>query len=1444
MCAAASPGVALDAGHVAGRSAQAFDDVLNAARAEADSTRGYGNLFEDIVRAYLTHDALMRRQFARVYSWRDWPGRQGRPDTGIDLVAIEHEHMPANGEPDASTPATAIQCKAFAAGHTVQRRDIDSFLVASEPAIFTRRMYVETSDTAWGSNAEAAARDSAKPLTRIGRADLRQSNIDWTTFHPETRTAAPIATQARKTPRDHQVRAVNDVLAGFEANDRGTLVMACGTGKTFTALEIARHVVEDGQGRARIAFFVPSLALMSQTLHEWASEYAGVFTAWSVCSDIKVNRSRARADDIADIATVDLKVPPTTDPRKLAASWQGHRDTEGLQVVFATYQSIDVVHAAQELLPVGEGDFDLIICDEAHRTTGVTVAGEKESAFVRVHDDRYIAATKRLYMTATPRIFNDKVKNTASERDAVLTSMDDREIFGPLFHRLGFGDAVAAGLLTDYKVVVLAIPEEQMTEICQKASAAGGELSLPETAKLAGCWNALAKRHNGRFDVQYGSDTAPMRRAVAFAKDIRSSKQIAEAFPTIVRDYLRNLDNDDATDNLDVQCRHVDGTMNAIDRGEALDWLKEDPHAPDGPVCRILTNARCLSEGVDVPTLDAVLFLNPRKSQVDVIQAVGRVMRRAEGKEFGYIILPVAVPMGATPETALNDNKRFAVVWQVLQAIRAHDDRFDAAVNAIEYNSADPENIIVDVVNLPSPTPRDPFGGTAGDDDPTMPGTDVGQEDPPEQLQLTFAPSEWKDAVYSKIVRKVGTRLYWDDWSRDISEIATRYMALIRHLLAEEANRRPFEEFLGGLRSTLNPQIDEDAAIEMLAQHIITKPLFDAMFPDQTFTQQNPVSRAMQGILSRLATTQVFDNERAPLEKFYATMVDRITALDSLAGKQQIMRTLYDRFFSKAFPSMRDRLGIVFTPVEIVDYILRSADDALHRHFDKHLADEGVAIIEPFLGTGTFVARLLQLGLIPPDALARKYEREIFANEIVLLSYYIASINIEQVYREVRREAGLGEGYVEFPGISLTDTFQLHEDDGTIAEGGVFATNIERARRQKAAPIRVVVMNPPYSAGQNSANDNNQNLKYDRLDGRITETYAACSSGQNKNSLYDSYFRALRWATDRIGDEGVIAFVSNNAFIDGNTADGVRLTWQDEFADIYIYNLRGNARTQGETRRQEGGGVFGEGSRTGVAVTVLVKKSGASGPATIHYTEVDDYLTAQQKLDALVGSRSLARTRFEPITPNEHGDWINQRDEAYATYQPIGDKETKGKATTPGMFRQYTNGLKTNRDAWCYNFSREAVERNIATHVTYLNEERERVRALLGDNPTVAQIRGVLAYDSTRGSIATINVGDIRANRSTALSGHIQLAVYRPFVSQQVYVDQSGRLNERTYQLPQLYPTALTPNLALTVPTDYRREWAPLMTGALPDLTFTPACQCFPLYTWEQASGGGGGLAA
>ena len=1307
--------------------------LLNWARASKLNTREQGDYLEHLTKFYLTHDPAQQSVYTDVYLWKEWAEKNDLPrnDYGIDLVAIQQDGT-----------RTAIQCKFFT-DHSVQKKDVDSFLAASGAAEFERRLYVTTAEH-FSKQVQQTFANQDKEVRILTIREMSRSGIDWDKLNPDFFWGSSGATykyekkhvplKPKKTPRPHQTEAVQKVLSGLSKHDRGKLIMACGTGKTYTALHLAESYARaTNPGKiTRVLFLVPSLALMSQTVREWSQDATLPLSSYAVCSDVKVGTRKNT--DSEDIPRTDLVIPSTTEGTKLVSEEKRRLNLQGederLVVVFATYHSIQAVHEAQK---AGFKDFDLVICDEAHRTTGVTLNGEDSSNFVKVHDNDFIRAVKRVYMTATPRIFTDDVKNKASEANAVLVSMDDEATYGPVFYRIGFGEAVESGLLTDYKVLVLNVAEDQVAQQFQSFLAdENQELKLDDVAKLVGCWNGLAKRQAGALSASFAHDPQPMRRAVAFNRSIKDSRKIADQFKTLVSKHLVDLNNDDTTDDLRVDASHIDGGFNAAKREKKLEWLSGENATQDGqPVCRILSNARCLTEGVDVPNLDAVLFLNPRNSVVDVIQAVGRVMRKAEGKKYGYIILPVAVPGGIKPSEALNDNKRYKVVWQVLQALRSHDERLDRDINQMQYSDKMPENIIIDGIDL------SPQSSECEDSI----GTEEQAEKPTQGVfPLIFNGREWKEAIHAKLVQKVGNRIYWDDWSESIAEIANKYIALIRAQIDPELGDptvlEEFSRFIQGLRSNLNPTVGEKQAVEMLAQHLVTKPVFDALFESHEFTVENPISRAMQTMVDRFNQNAAFERERKALSGTYASIQKRASGLDSAAAKQNLIKDLYDKFFKKAFPAMAEKLGIVFTPTEVVDYILRSADSSLRSEFGRTLSDEGVSILEPFVGTGTFITRLLQLGLIRPQDLERKFKREIFANEMVLLSYYIAAINIETTFADVAKDAKLNLDYMPFEGMVLTDTFQLSESAHQVDIPGL-ESNSERAKRELEQPIQVIVMNPPYSAGQTSANDNNQNEKYPKLDNRIEETYVKQSSANLKNSLYDSYIRAIRWASDRISDngrgEGVIAFVSNGGFIDGNAADGLRKSLMHEFSKIYIYNLRGNARTSGEQRRKEKDNIFGEGTRTPVAIAVLVKKAGHRGEAELYYRDIGDYLSREEKLRILGDEDSIEGTLWSSVIPDKSGDWINQRDESYEEYQPLGDKDTKGKDNTPAIFRLFSNGLKTNRDAWAYNFSQRNLEENMTRTIRFYNSEVQRYQEFIAHNPgTSVRAEDFVSADSTQ----------------------------------------------------------------------------------------------------------------
>jgi predicted helicase len=1358
-------------------------DILGELRAAGLAEREKGDRFERLMVSFLTTDPMYAQRYARVWRWAEWPDCPNKQDAGIDLVAEERD----------TGDLCAIQCKFFDPAHTLQKADIDSFFTASGKAAFASRMIISTTDR-WSMHAEEALEGQRIPVTRVRVQDLDASTIDWSQFS----LARPdkLVQRSRRQLHHHQLIAMEKVITGFTTHDRGKLIMACGTGKTFTSLRIAEEMVPAG---GAILFLAPSISLVSQSLKEWSNEASVRLRTFAVCSDVKAGR-RTESEDIGPY---DLAYPATTDSTKLRMQLSAPHDASVRTVVFSTYQSIQVVADAQRR---GLPAFDLIICDEAHRTTGVTLASEDESAFVRVHDPDFLRARRRLYMTATPRIYQESAKGQAKEQNAILCSMDDETMYGPEFHRLGFGEAVEKGLLCDYKVLVFAVDEEYVSKVFQKQFAArDSELRLEDAAKIVGCWNGLAKRRVS--DQTVAEDPRPMQRAVAFTRSIKDSKRIERLFTEIVTQYVHD-ESDDTALRCDV--RHVDGTFNALVRNERLDWLRSP--MPEGtPTCRILTNARCLSEGVDVPNLDAVLFLNPRNSVVDVVQSVGRVMRLHPEKRYGYVILPIGVPAHLTPEEALRDNQKYRVVWQVLQALRAHDDRFNALVNKIELNrNRDDQLQIIGV-------------GETGD-----------EEDRPAQTVLPFPQiNEWRDAIYAKIVQKVGDRRYWEDWAQDVARIAERHTARIRALLAdsEATPARKFARFVGALRRTLNPSISDDDAVNMLAQHLVTRPVFEALFSSSTFAASNPVSSAMQGMLDELEKHNI-EREADSLAGFYESVRLRAEGIDNAAGKQQIIADLYERFFRVAFPNVAASLGIVYTPVEIVDFIIHSVESVLRSEFGASLADSGVHVLDPFTGTGTFIVRLLQSGLVPPERVPDKYIHELHANEIVLLAYYIAAVNIEAAYHDLSREE-----YRAFPGIVLTDTFQMFERGDTMDEL-FFGKNEERARRQKQADIRVVITNPPYSVGQSSENDANKNIRYPTLDERIRSTYAARSKAGLKRNLYDSYIRAFRWASDRIGNRGVLGFVSNGAYIDAGSADGFRLSLADEFSAIWCFNLRGNQRTAGETSRREGGKVFGQGSRTPIAITVLVKNPDARYPCRLHYHDIGDYLSRDEKLCQVREFGSIEGVPWEVLAPNVAGDWINLRDGVFAGFVSLGDKKGGGEA----IFDVYSQGVLTARDAWAYDFSRTTLLAKMTRMVAFYNDQVERFGPWLTEHReqrTPAAVERFVDRDPARISWTRNLKGDLRKAKAAAFQPDAAVvSMYRPFCKQWLYFDR--QLNEMVYQLPRLFPSPWHGNQVIAVTgAGATAGFSALITNAVPNYHLQDTGQCFPLYHYERPDVGG-----
>lgn len=1407
-------------------------DILFEIRLKAETEREKGTDFERLMKLWFLTDPRYS-ELEKVWLWEEFPGRKdfGGKDLGIDLVArTEYGDY------------WAIQCKCYAEDTQIDKGAVDSFLSNASRQFtdpdtfqtkeFSNLVWVQTNNKRWGVNATEAIQGLAKPFNRISLYDLEISVVDWDKL--KSGLYGDNAKLPGKQPRPHQLVAMSKAYEHFVTQDqeRGKLIMACGTGKTYTSLKIMEQMTpKDGF----VVFLVPSIALLGQTLNAWMADKVDDMRAVCVCSDAKVTREMKDADD-EDASVVDLAVPASTDIHKILRQLKKYDKEQNRTVIFSTYQSIDVVKDAIDLY---KREVDLIICDEAHRTTGAILKDKNESNFTKVHNNDFIQAKKRLYMTATPRLYsaNIKVKAKENENIDVLCSMDDENIYGAEFHRLTFNDAVAQGLLTDYKVLVLTVSEEDIpetirTRIKSQYNMASEkdklkEMNFDDATKLIGCINGLSKRIKGDEGVTKEQDPLMMRRAVAFCQTINptkrnpsfSSTNLAKYFGQISQEYKSTLSEQEYKEVVNVKAKHIDGSMDANTRNELVAWLKQDAEDPNE--CRVLCNVRCLSEGVDVPALDAVLFLSPRNSEVEVVQSVGRVMRSFKDKKYGYIIIPVIVPNDVKPEEALNDNERFKVVWDILNALRSHDENFNAHVNQINLNKKRPAKITIGGV------PRGQY--TIGKGGPKDRAVNLSNEDVARQLDLQFG--ELQNGIYARLVEKVGDKMYWENWGKSIGDIAQKFMDRIELLINENPNaHKYFEEFLAGLHKNINDSISEDEAVGMLAQHMITRPVFDALFKEYQFVNNNAVSRSMQDMIEVLES-EGMEMDTQVLEKFYISVKNNVSNIDNLEGKQTIIKNLYEKFFKGAFPKTVEKLGIVYTPVECVDFIIHSVEDILQSEFNTSLTNENVHILDPFTGTGTFITRLLQSGLIKKEDMLRKYKNEIHCNEIVLLAYYIADVNIESVFHDIMKP----EHYENYDGICLTDTFQLNEHGDNDIFSQLFPENSERLKKQKKAPVRVIIGNPPYSIGQKDQNDNAQNLSYLTLDNRIANTYVKYGTATNSRSLYDSYIKAFRWASDRIyslKDGGIVAFISNGAWIDGNAQDGMRKCLHDEFTSIYVLNLRGNQRTSGELSRKEGGKIFGSGSRTPIAITLLVKNPAKKQEkANIYYHDIGDYLTREQKLKMVHDFYSKEHVEWTEIKPNEKNDWINLRDGVFDTLIPlVGTNKKEAK----NFFLGNSMGIVTSRDAWCYNSSKQNLSNNVHISIDFYNSEVNRfLEAKKRDSSIIPA--DFVNSDPTRFS------WDRRQKISDLPKGvlydyddnSVRLMNYRPYFRQYGYYNR--QLNNCLYQMGALFPEPTSDNIIICVScAGTSKGLTSLISKTMPDLHYIGDTQCFPLYWYEE----------
>ncbi len=995
-------------------------------------------------------------------------------------------------------------------------------------------------------------------IDEITEEDFIYSRIDWEKFDP-TKTEDEIPLCDKKRPRTHQTEAINATKEYFSnpKNARGKLIMACGTGKTYTSLKIMEAL------DPKITLFLaPSIALLSQTFREYVQEKSEPFYASIVCSDNKTGESKNEDND--DIKFSELPIKASTRLEDILSVYEKVQKENKRFIIFSTYQSALRIKEAQE---AGLNGIDLIICDEAHRTVGAmysTNERDDKNAFTLCHSDEHIKAKKRLYMTATPKVYSESSKAKAKESDNIIYSMDDAEVFGEEIYTLNFERAIALDLLTDYKVIILAVRKENLSGVTNSVNKKISQLKAEGTkldkklinnefvCKIVGTHKGLAKQdvialddeNKEDNDLKNKADTFVSQRAISFCKSIQTSKNIKDSFETIMECYDEELKKK-SFKNLEITIDHVDGTMNCKERLEKLEKLNQfQPNT-----CKVLSNARCLSEGVDVPALDSVIFFDGKSTMVDIIQAVGRVMRKAKHKKRGYIILPIALEESEIKnlDEAVN-NTNFKNIWKVIKALRSHDPSLvDEATfrEKIKIFGSDDEK---------NPDDEEEFKKDKTEQAPND----------PKQAQKTLFDAillqDLADAMYNVMPTKLGDRNYWENFAKKTGNIARTLNERLKDIFGK--NPEIFDNFLTSLRGNIHQNIKEDEALDMITSHVITKPIFDALFGDNI---QNPIAKALDKMVLKLSSLGL-EGETKDLKNLYESVKTEATHAKSQKSQQELIKNLYNTFFKEAFKKQSEKLGIVYTPIEVVDFILRATNGILKKHFNTDFNDKNITIFDPFTGTGSFIARLLskENNLISDKALKEKFQKNLFAFDIVLLSYYIALINITQAAQN--RDSSLNN----FKNIALTDSLDYLEEKsakGVIPGFEDLKENQEIKTTMEKQNIRVIIGNPPYSAGAKSQNDNNQNLTHPKLQKWVYETYGKNSTAKVGKTTRDTLIQSIRMASDLLKDKGVLGFVVNGSFIDSKSADGFRKCVAKEFSHLYALNLRGNARTSGEVSR-------------------------------------------------------------------------------------------------------------------------------------------------------------------------------------------------------------------------------------------------------------------------------------
>ena len=1328
-----------------------FQEIYDLLLQEAKKKKK-GTTFEYLVRGYLKkHPRYATSNIKAVYLWDEWEYRDKSVDCGIDLVVESTNHRDKK-------EYWAIQCKFLAKYTTINKNFIESFIVESslifsKDIFFSKRIFFTTSNKIGDNVHKIVSRQKkGEEIQFILYDDLNDGEIKW----PKTLSKEEIENiQYKKHElRKYQIDAVNAVIKGFKTQNKGQLIMACGTGKTLVSLKIAETM------RVKSVLFVlPSISLMSQTIEAWNADSAVRQRHLAVCSDETVKTEDSFANDMQDLRGISA----TTDTDEIRHFLNSQEAENTISVIFITYHSLILIEELQK--NYDDISFDLAIADEAHRCTGI--AGEM---FTKLVEENVIHAKKKLFMTATPKIYSNNVKKTAKNRNIKLYTMDDTSKFGEKFYTYGFTRAIEDGYLTDYKVVVLGLKQESTLE--------GNKFNFSEQV-TSNNFKALEK-----FFA-----TENIHQAIAFSSTIKDSND----FKNKMNEY-----------NGKFEIQHVDGKCSSLQRREGISWLKDKQEN----TFKILSNARCLSEGIDVPKINAVIFLSPKRSMIDIVQSVGRAIRKADNKKLGYIVIPIATNQEQDPKTQLEQSS-FQSIWDVLTALRSHDETIASDIDALQFSKPSSK---IEFVDLQSHGKEQ---------------VDLNKE----QIELHHPELDFEKLLYAKILEKCGDRKYFDHWSNDIEQLSIKILSFVKEEgKTHEAFKMKFEQLKNKLRQDVDKNISDEQLYKMLVQNKITQPIFEHLF-DRNILENNPLFLDMQQTTEMLNIDSFIHSSGFGLDGFYKSVQNKAKNISKYEDKQKFINTIYEDFLIKSDPKDADKKGIVYTPKEAVQCMIRLVDDILKQHFSLALIDENVHILDPFSGTGNFIVHILRFfkeQKASNEQITHKYKNTLHANEINLLPYYISGVNIESVYEEITADRAT------FNKMCMVDTFSTLESNFTgkksyLIEHQRDDDNSSRIKKQKQSPITVIISNPPYFGGQKNENDNNKASKYEFLDQQIKEKYINISDNPgNKNSLYDSYIKAFRWATDRLKDSnGVVAFISNNGFLDSRAMDGFRDALTHDFAAIYVLNLKGNNRSS--DWKKEGGKFFGSGSMCGTSITFLVKGGNKKG---LFIYSVDDYLKREQKLSILdtFYQNGLNAVSFELVIPKNR-KWIHFGDESYQDYISFGNKQSKEEKTQPEnvIFHRYSQGITTNRDDWDYHFSKSELSKNISSMIDVYNDNRNRSHAPENKNKNIdALVESDLTkikWDSSLKNSLKRKQEAIFKEKSIIESS------YRPFSKQFLYFDDI--FINTIGQNHHLFPSQEDANVVISISGQAANSFSALASDCVSNLHYMDTTQCFPFYWYE-----------